>query len=107
MVEKIAVIGDAALATGFRMAGVPDVFVVDRGQAFESLLKKTIETPEFGIVIVNEAYMKDIDWRLRKKVSSIAHPVVIGVPSFTGEAEEGESISVLIKRALGFDVSKK
>ncbi|MEW5996342.1 MAG: V-type ATP synthase subunit F [Candidatus Micrarchaeota archaeon] len=107
MAEKIAVIGDAPLATGFSLAGVRDVFVVDRGQAFEDLLRKIIDTPEFGIVIVNEAYMKGIDWRLKKKVSSIAHPVVIGVPSFSGEAEEGESINALIKRALGFDVSKK
>jgi vacuolar-type H+-ATPase subunit F/Vma7 len=51
--------------------------------------------------------MKDIDWRLKKQVSSIAHPVVIGVPAFSGEVEEGESINALIKRALGFDVSKK
>jgi vacuolar-type H+-ATPase subunit F/Vma7 len=107
MAEKIAVIGDAPLATGFRMAGVPDIFVVDRGEAFEGLLKKIIDTPEYGIVIVNEAYMKDIDWRLKKKISNIAHPVVIGVPAFSGEVEEGESISALIKRALGFDVSKK
>ncbi len=107
MAEKIAVIGDSPLATGFRMAGVPDVFVVERGQAFEDLLKKIIENPEFGIVIVNEAYMKDIDWRLKKKISNIAHPVVIGVPAFSGEVEEGESINALIKRALGFDISKK
>jgi len=107
MAEKIAVIGDAPIATGFRMAGVPDVFVVARGQAFEDLLKRIIENPEYGIVIVNEAYMKDIDWRLKKKISSIAHPVVIGVPAFSGEVEEGESINALIKRALGFDVSKK
>lgn len=107
MAEKIAVIGDSPLATGFRMAGVPDVFVVDRGQAFEDLLKKTMDDPAYGIVIVNEAYMKDIDWRLKKKISNIAHPVVIGVPAFSGEVEEGESINALIKRALGFDVSRK
>ncbi|MFA5412564.1 MAG: V-type ATP synthase subunit F [Candidatus Micrarchaeia archaeon] len=107
MAERIAVIGDSPLATGFRMAGVPDVFVVDRGQAFEDLLKKTMDSTEYGIVIVNEAYMKGIDWRLKKRISNIAHPVVIAVPAFSGEVEEGESINALIKRALGFDVSKK
>lgn len=107
MAEKIAVIGDSPIATGFRMAGVPDVFVVDRGKAFEELLTKILNAPEYGIVIVNQAYMKDIDWRLKKRISSLAHPVVIGVPPFTGEEEEAESIGALIKRALGFDVSRK
>jgi V/A-type H+-transporting ATPase subunit F len=107
MAEKIAVIGDSPLATGFRMAGVPDIFVVDRGEAFEALLKKTMDNMEYGIIIVNEAYMKGIDWRLKKKLSNIARPVVIAVPAFSGEVEEGESINALIKRALGFDVSKK
>ena len=107
MAEKIAVVGDAPLATGFRLAGVPDIFVVERGKPFEEMLQKMIATPEYGIVIVNEAFMKDIDWRLKKKISNLAHPVVIGVPAFSGETEEGESIQALIKRALGFDVSKK
>jgi vacuolar-type H+-ATPase subunit F/Vma7 len=107
MAEKIAVVGDAPLATGFRLAGVPDVFVVSPGKDFEGLLQKLLSTPDFGIIIVNERYLKGIDWRLKKKVESLAHPVVLGVPPFTGGEEEGESLRALIKRALGFDVSKK
>ena len=56
-----------------------------------------------------ESFLSGLDWRLKKKISNLAHPVIIGVPGISGEAEveEGESINVLIKRALGFDISKK
>ncbi|HNT60777.1 MAG TPA: V-type ATP synthase subunit F [Candidatus Bilamarchaeaceae archaeon] len=107
MAEKIAIIGDAPLATGFALAGVPDSFVVEKGKEFEDTLQKVISDPQYGIVIVNQSFMHDIDWRLKKRIGNMAHPVVIGVPSFSGESDDGEGISALIKRALGFDVSKK
>ena len=107
MSERIAVLGDSALATGFRLAGLAYVHVVARGQEFEDKLREVIADPKFGIVVVNETYLTDIDWRLRKKVDSISHPVVIGVADIEGKSVEGEDLSELIKKALGFDVSKK
>lgn len=107
MSEKIAVIGDAALAAGFRLAGLRHVFVTGKGAEFEEKLKSTISDPDFGIVIVNESYLPGIDWRLKKKIDNLAHPVVIGVADIAGKKEDGEDLNELIKRALGFDVSKK
>jgi vacuolar-type H+-ATPase subunit F/Vma7 len=107
MSERIAVIGDAALATGFRLAGLRYVSIAEKGAEFEGKLKEAIADPRFGIVIVNESYLPGIDWRLRKKIDNLAHPVVIGVADISGKMEEGEDLNELIKRALGFDVSKK
>jgi len=107
MSERIAVIGDAALATGFRLAGLRHVFISAEGEEFEAKLREVISNPIFGIVIVNESYLPAIDWRLKKKIDNLAHPVVIGVADISGKEEEGEDLSGLIKRALGFDVSKK
>lgn len=107
MSERIAVIGDAAIATGFRLAGLYHVYSVEKGKEFEDKLRETIENPEFGIVIVNESYLPGIDWRLKKKIDNLAHPVVIGVADISGKQEEGEDLNELIKKALGFDVSKK
>ncbi|MBD3390194.1 hypothetical protein GF415_04565 [Candidatus Micrarchaeota archaeon] len=106
MSERIAVIGDAALATGFRLAGLYHVHVVKDGKEFEEKLREVIEDPKFGIVIVNESYLPGIDWRLKKKIDNLAHPVVVGVADISGKTEEGEDLSELIKKALGFDVSK-
>ncbi len=106
MSERIAVIGDAALATGFRLAGLYHVHVVRDGKEFEEKLREVIDDPQFGIVIVNESYLPGIDWRLKKKIDNLAHPVVVGVADISGKKEEGEDLSELIKKALGFDVSK-
>jgi V/A-type H+-transporting ATPase subunit F len=107
MSEKIAVIGDAALATGFRLSGISNVFVVEKGDQFEKKLSEIINDEAYGIVIVNELYLAGIDWKLKKKVDTIAHPVVISVADISGKTEGTEDINALIKKALGFDVSKK
>ncbi|MCP4648396.1 MAG: hypothetical protein GY852_11815 [bacterium] len=107
MSEKIAVIGDRALATGFRLAGIYHVYTREKGKEFEDKLKEVINDPQFGIVIVNEKYLPGIDWRLKKKIDNLAHPVVVGVADISGESVEGEDLGELIKKALGFDVSKK
>ena len=107
MSERIAVIGDVALATGFRLAGLSTVFVTKKGDEFETKLKEVLADPQFGIVIVNETYLPGIDWRLRKKIDNLAHPVVISIADISGKSEDGEDLNELIKKALGFDVSKK
>ncbi len=107
MSEKIAVIGDAALATGFRLAGISNVFVVEKGAQFEKKLTEILDDSSYGIVIANELYLAGIDWKLRKRVDTIAHPVVITVADISGKSEGAEDINALIKKALGFDVSKK
>ncbi len=107
MSERIAVIGDAALATGFRLAGLYYVYTTEKGKEFEEKLKEVINDPQVGIVIVNESYLPGINWQLKKKIDSLSHPVVIGVADISGKSEEGEDLNELIKKALGFDVSKK
>ncbi len=107
MSEKIAVIGDAALTSGFHLAGLNDVFVTEKGKEFEEKLKEVIDDPEFGIVIVNETYLPNIHWQLKKRIDNLSHPVVIGVSDISGKSVDGEDLNELIKKALGFDVSKK
>ena len=107
MSEKIAVIGDRAIAAGFRLAGIYHIYTTEKGREFEDKLREVLNDPQFGIVIVNENYLPGIDWRLKKKIDNIAHPVVVGVADISGKSAEGEDLSELIKKALGFDVSKK
>ncbi|MCK4319165.1 V-type ATP synthase subunit F [Candidatus Micrarchaeota archaeon] len=107
MDERIAVIGDASLCFGFRIIGLERTFIVEKGREFESTIEKIISEQEYGIVVVNQLYLQDIDWRLKKKLDNLAHPVVIPVPDSSGAKETGEDLNALIKRALGFDISKK
>ena len=103
---KIVALGDAPLVTGFQLAGLEDTMLVTKKQ-FQDKLEEMLKTQEFGIIIVNELWLNDIDWRIRKKIDSIAFPVIVPVPDISGKTAEGDEIRLLIKRALGFDLANK
>ena len=103
---KIVALGDAPLVTGFQLAGLEDTILVPKGQ-FQDKLEQLIKTQEFGIIVVNELWLNEIDWRIKKKIDSIAFPVIVAVPDVSGKSAEGEEIRLLIKRALGFDLAAK
>ena len=104
--SKIVVIGDAPLVTGFQLAGIEDAALVGK-ENFQKTLEDYLLKTEFGIIVVNEGMLVDIDWKLRKKLDSIAYPVIVPVPDASGKEGEGEQIRALIKRALGFDLGAK
>ncbi|MBI5228107.1 V-type ATP synthase subunit F [Candidatus Micrarchaeota archaeon] len=106
MKSKILVIGDEALVTGFNLAGLSDSVSVNE-QNFAKELESALAKPEFGIIIVNEKMLANIEWRLKKKLDSIAYPVIVPMPDSGGTSTEGDEIKKLIKRALGFDLAAK
>lgn len=106
MKAKIRVIGDAPLVTGFQLAGIEDAVMADEG-SIQGQIEKALGDSEIGIIITNENLLNKIDWRLKKKLDSIAYPVVIPMPDYSGKSVEGDEIRNLIKRALGFDLGAK
>ncbi len=106
MKSKIVVLGDAPLVMGFKLAGIEDAINVTE-QNYQEELEKAIKNERYGIIITNEKMLGDVDWRLKKKLDSIAYPVIVPVPDRSGETREGDEIRNLIKRALGFDLGKK
>ncbi len=104
--EKIAVIADSAAATGFRLAGVENAFSLSGAEA-ENKLSELLSDSSYGIIIVTEALLEHCDWRLKKRVEATAKPIVVPIPGAAGPIEQSESLSMLIKRALGVDLSKK
>ncbi|MDD5172308.1 MAG: V-type ATP synthase subunit F [Candidatus ainarchaeum sp.] len=106
MKSKILVVGDAPLVMGFRLAGLENTVQVSE-QTIQAELEKALANPEYGIIIANENLLNKIDWRLRRKLDSIAYPVIIPMPDYTGKSAEGDEIRQLIKRALGFDLGAK
>ena len=106
MKSKILVLADEALVTGFNLAGLSDSIPVSE-KNFTKELESALGKPEFGIIIVNEKMLANIEWRLKKKLDSIAYPVIVPMPDNTGTSAEGDEIKKLIKRALGFDLAAK
>lgn len=105
--EQIVVIGDSALRTGFSLAGLTHLYPASSAAEGEALLQKLMADPQVGIIVVDERMLESADWRLRRKIEMAAKPVVVAVPGRDGPAEQSESISKLVKRALGFDLMKR
>ncbi|MBI5553379.1 MAG: hypothetical protein HY917_01425 [Candidatus Diapherotrites archaeon] len=103
--HELAVIGDDALCTGFRLAGVRQAFSdqeVNPSQKLEELLKMD----SLGIIVVSEKIFSEMDWRVRKTIWRTAKPVVIAVPDKSGPAADVESLKELVRKALGFELIK-
>ena len=81
--SKIIAIGNPSLVQGFQLAGLENTVIVSKDD-FEKTLEGCINGQEFGIIIVNESMLSDIDWRLKKKIDTIAYPVVVSIPDISG-----------------------
>ena len=103
---KILVLGDAALVRGFQLTGLEDCMLTTSDK-FQHELEGVLGRPEFGVVVVNENMLNGVDWRMKKKLDSLAYPVIVPMPDISGKSGEGDEIRALIKRALGFDLGAK
>jgi len=103
---KIAVVGDGATATGFRLAGVTNVYALE-GKEAEKKIAELLGNEDTEILIVNERISASLDWRLKKKISTIARPVVVEIPDKFGTSGQTESLKAMVKRALGFELTNK
>jgi vacuolar-type H+-ATPase subunit F/Vma7 len=91
---------------GFKLAGIDDTVQVSE-KTVQAELEKALANKDIGIIVTNESMLNRIDWRLKKKLDSIAYPVIIPMPDYSGKSAEGDEIRNLIKRALGFDLGAK
>lgn len=98
--------GDKPLVMGYRLAGI-EKSVSATEETYQAELEKALANQEYGIIITNEYLLNKIDWKLKKKLDSIAYPVIVPVPDYSGKSTEGDEIRGLIKRALGFDLGAK
>ncbi len=103
---KLLVLGDESLVTGFRLAGVENT-IQTSNEHFQKNLETALENKEFGIIVVNEIMLSKIDWRLRRQIDANPYPIIISIPDISGTKIESEDIILLIKRALGVDLSSK
>jgi len=102
--SSIIVIGDSATATGFRLAGISEVYVAE-GKEAEKRLLSLLDRETAGIIIVNESVLAGLDWRVKKRIEGLAKPVIVRVPDKSGPSSEAESLREMVKRALGFDLA--
>ncbi|KAF5431012.1 V/A-type H+-transporting ATPase subunit F [Candidatus Methanophagaceae archaeon] len=108
----IAVIGDPDTATGFRLAGVGDVYEpessIEGGWTTVQLLDK-LSREEVALIILSERLATET--KVREKIKEINEkkrgviPIIVTVPDKKGPmVTEADEIGILIKRAVGVAV---
>ncbi len=102
---KIIVVADGPTCTGFRLAGVQDIFPRE-GKEAEAKIEELMDSQDAGVIITSEKIMDGLDWRLKKKMDRAARPVVIAVPDKNGPMEQKDSLASQVKKALGFEIMK-
>ena len=103
---KLAAICDPDTAMGLRLAGVHEVFTVEKSpiQAFDELQERN----DIGVVFINESLADTIGTQLKEFRLRNTLPIIVEIPDKHGkQTDHIDFVSVLVKRAVGIDVSKQ
>jgi V/A-type H+-transporting ATPase subunit F len=105
----IAVIGDPETATGFRLAGVDEVYEPKGGLEGETVrLLDKLTRDEVALIIISERLAAET--KVREKINEInankrgVVPVIVTIPDKKGPMKTEDEIGNLIKRAVGVAV---
>jgi len=102
----IAAVGFAETLVGFKLAGLSSTFECNRDNA-EAKLNAIMDDASFGLIVLDQDLLSFISLKTKRRVEGSTKPVVITIPGKSGEtAAGGESISVMIKRAIGVELKK-
>lgn len=97
---QIAVIGNDDFVTGFRLAGVTNVFASEKN--LEEKIEQALLNEKIGILVLEEDSFNLLNNRVRKRLDKLVKPVVVTVSDKGKETNLRE----MIKRSLGVDLWK-
>jgi vacuolar-type H+-ATPase subunit F/Vma7 len=104
--QDVAVIGDAPMTLGFRLAGVRDCSIVDgKDQSgFDIELSRMLDVDRYSVLIVKQKQLSKINPVLSKKLENKLLPIVVGIPDKEGGGETSDPLRLMLKRTLGIDM---
>ncbi len=97
---EIAAVGRDDFVQGFKLVGVRRAVTSSR-EEIEKKIAAVLDDPEVGILVLDTADMKGLSNTMRRRLETVARPVVIAV----GAAED-EDLRTKVKRAIGVDLFK-
>lgn len=97
---EIAAVGRDDFVQGFKLVGVRRAFAATK-EEMERKVAEVLDDPDVGILVLDTADMKTLSHTLRRRLETVARPVVIAV----GAAED-EDLRTKVKRAIGVDLFK-
>jgi V/A-type H+-transporting ATPase subunit F len=103
---KIAVIADADTAMGFALTGIKDLYAVDNREDAKSALSEVMQNEDIGVVIITERYAHSLREDIRRwREDKPLYPLLVEVQDKKGPVSREDPIRLLIKRAVGLDIS--
>jgi V/A-type H+-transporting ATPase subunit F len=103
--HRIVVVGYPSTVVGFRLAGVQESYPAESKDC-EAIVAKLLDREDVGVIVINRRAVQAFDWRMKRRIEKTTKPVVVEIPDSSGDVPEEESLGELMKRALGFDLSK-
>src|SRR3989442_9453798 len=97
---EIAAVGRDDFVQGFKLIGVRRT-VASSKEDIENKIADVLEDPAVGILVLSTADMKGLSHSMRRRLETVARPVVISV----GAAED-EDLRTKVRRAIGLDLVK-
>jgi len=97
---EIAAVGRDDFVQGFKLVGVRRALATTKDE-IERKIAEILDDPEVGILVLDTADMKGLSHSMRRRLETVARPVVIGV----GAAED-EDLRTKVRRAIGVDLFK-
>ncbi len=97
---EIAAVGRDDFVQGFKLVGVRKAISATK-EDLEKKVAAILDDAEVGILVLDTADMKGLSNTMRRRLETVARPVVIGVG-----AKEDEDLRTKVKRAIGVDLFK-
>ena len=97
---EIAAVGRDDFVQGFKLVGVRKAVPATKDD-LEKKIGAVLDDADVGILVLDTADMKSLSNTMRRRLETVARPVVIGVG-----ATEDEDLRTKVKRAIGVDLFK-
>jgi vacuolar-type H+-ATPase subunit F/Vma7 len=97
---EIAAVGRDDFVQGFKLVGVRKAIPATK-EDIEKKIAAVLDDADVGILVLDTADMKSLSHTMRRRLETVARPVVIGVG-----ATEDEDLRTKVKRAIGVDLFK-
>ncbi len=97
---EIAAVGRDDFVQGFKLVGVRKAVSATK-EDLEKKIGAILDDADVGILVLDTADMKSLSNTMRRRLETVARPVVIGVG-----AKEDEDLRTKVKRAIGVDLFK-
>lgn len=102
---KIAAFCDQDTATGFRLAGVKDIFIPEGDE--KDIWIKITERNDIGILLISEQISQNLDKYIRDFRFTHNIPIILEIPDKKGKIKDHiDFVSYLIKKAVGVEVNR-